>query len=277
MTEYLSSMMNTLAIIPGAGTALAGLFGLMLGSFFNVVIWRMPRGESVVWPPSRCTRCGYQIKFYENIPVLSWLLLRGKCKSCGVGISSEYPIVEALTGIVSALTITYLIRSGEAHALDFKIAFTFLTLASIPIFVIDFRHYLIPDVLTLPGMVLGLAISFLPGGLTPLQSLTGGAVAGLFLWSVGFAAGLLLKKDAMGFGDVKLIAMSGALFGLQTAMFGLIFASLLGCLVGLPMMMLRRLNENRHIPFGPYICVGVLLSALFGEQILTWYLGLLGG
>ena len=270
-------MMNTLALYPWMGTALGGLFGLMVGSFFNVVIWRMPRGESVVWPPSRCTRCGYQIKSYENIPVLSWLLLRGKCKSCGVGISSEYPIVEAVTGIVAALTITFLIRSGDLYALDFKIAFTFLTLASIPIFVIDFRHFLIPDVLTLPGILLGLGISFLPGGLTPLQSLTGGAVAGLFLWLVGFSAGLILKKDAMGFGDVKLIAMSGALFGLQTAMFGLIFASLLGCVVGLPMMLFRRLNENRHIPFGPYICVGVLLSAIFGERILAWYMGLLSG
>ena len=144
-----------------------------------------------------------------------------------------------------------------------------------PIFIIDFRHFLIPDVLTYPGMLLGLGLSFLPGGQTPLESVAGGVGAGLFLWLVGFSASLLLKKEAMGLGDVKLIAMAGALFGLQTALVGLIFASVLGCLVGLPMLLLRRLNEHRHIPFGPYICLGVMGAAFFGEALLDWYMGFL--
>lgn len=248
---------------------------MMVGSFFNVVIYRMPRGESVVWPPSRCMGCGYRIKFYENIPVLSWLLLRGKCKSCGTPLSIQYPLIEALTGLLTAAIVGYFCYFGTEHPLGFKFAVTFLVMASIPIFVIDFRHFLIPDLITYPGMLLGLGLSFIPEGLTPWQSLTGAAVSGLFLWLVGFTASLVLKKEAMGLGDVKLIAMAGALFGAPTALFGLIFASLLGCLVGLPMMLLRKLDEQRHIPFGPYICLGVFLSAFYGRTLMDWYLGLL--
>jgi leader peptidase (prepilin peptidase)/N-methyltransferase len=257
-------------------TLSAGLFGLIVGSFFNVVIYRMPLGKSVVWPPSQCTRCGYRIPFYENVPVLSWLILRGKCKSCGVGISVQYPLIEAFTGLVAALVALYFLGQGSAQPWDYKIGFAYLMLTSIPIFVIDFRHFLIPDVLTYPGILLGLGLSFLPGGLTPQQSLLGGGGAALFLWLIGFAASLLMKKDAMGLGDVKLVAMAGALFGLQTALFGLIFASFLGCLIGIPMLAWKRLDEHHHIPFGPYICVGTMLSALFGRQFLDWYLGFLG-
>jgi leader peptidase (prepilin peptidase)/N-methyltransferase len=258
-------------------TAVAGVFGLLIGSFFNVVIYRMPLGKSVVWPPSQCTRCGYRIPFYENIPVLSWLLLRGKCKSCGDTISIQYPLIEAFTGCVAAMVGAYLLGRGSDQPLDFKIGFAYLVLTAIPIFVIDFRHYLIPDVLTYPGILLGIGLSFLPGGLTPQQSVIGAGGSALFLWLVGFGASILMKKDAMGLGDVKLVAMAGALFGLQTAMFGLIFASFLGCIVGIPMLALKRLNEHHHIPFGPYICVGTMLSALFNRQFMDWYLGLLGG
>jgi leader peptidase (prepilin peptidase) / N-methyltransferase len=254
----------------------AGLFGSMVGSFFNVVIYRMPRGESVVWPASHCTHCGYRIKTYQNIPILSWLLLRGKCRSCRSPISMQYPIIEALTGVASALVMAYLIRGGAEFPWDFKVGLAYLALTSIPIFIIDFRHYLIPDVLTLPGIVLGLLISFLPGGLSPWQSLLGGAGAGFFLWLVGYAASLLLKKDAMGLGDVKLIAMAGCLFGLQVSLFGLIFASVLGCVAGLPMLLLKKLDEQHHIPFGPYICLGVMIAALFGTDLMDWYWGLVG-
>lgn len=255
--------------------SLAGLFGLMLGSFFNVIIYRMPRGESVVWPPSHCTGCGYRIRAYENIPVISWILLKGRCRSCGSGISVQYPLVEALTGLLSVSVAGHFLTFGAEHDLGFKLAAAWLVLASIPIFVIDFRHFLIPDVINFPGMVIGLALSFLPGGISPEDSLLGGVGAGLFLWLVGFSASKLLKKEAMGFGDVKLIAMGGALFGLRTALTGLIFASVLGTLVGIPMLLLRRLNEHRHIPFGPYICLGLLAAAFLGDALLTWYLGLL--
>jgi leader peptidase (prepilin peptidase)/N-methyltransferase len=262
-------------IPPLLGTIFGGIFGLMVGSFFNVVIYRMPRGESVVWPPSRCMGCGYQIRFYENVPVFAWLLLRGKCKSCGIPLSVQYPLVEAITGVVAALCAWFFLTIGAELPLDFKIGLTFLALASIPIFVIDFRHFLIPDLLTYPGILLGLGLAFIPGGQTPLDSLIGAAGAGGFLWGVGFIASKLLKKEAMGLGDVKLIAMSGALFGASTAFMGLIFASILGTLVGLPMMLLRRLDEHRHIPFGPYICIGVILAAFYGGLVLEWYVNLI--
>jgi leader peptidase (prepilin peptidase)/N-methyltransferase len=262
-------------IPPLFGTIVAGLFGLMAGSFFNVVIYRMPRGESVVWPPSRCMNCGYRIPFYLNVPVLAWLLLRGKCKSCATPLSVQYPLIEALTGALAASVAAFFLYRNDGYALDFQIGMAWLVLASVPIFVIDFRHFLIPDLMTYPGILLGLGLSFLPGGLTPQQSFTGAAGAGLFLWLIGFAASLLLKKEAMGLGDVKLVAMSGALFGIQTALFGLIFASVLGCLVGVPMMIMRKLNESRHIPFGPYICVGTVFAAFFGQEALAWYLRLI--
>lgn len=253
---------------------LAGIFGLMAGSFFNVVIYRMPRGESVVWPPSKCQSCGYRIPFYLNIPVFAWIFLGGKCKSCGAPISAQYPLIEAFTGLVAAGLAAFFAYALPGADLDFRIGFSFLVLASIPIFVIDFRHFLIPDLLTYPGMLLGLALSFLPGGMGPAQSLIGAFGAGGLLWGIGFAASLALKKEAMGLGDVKLVAMTGALFGIRIALFGLIFASVLGCLVGVPMLLLRRLNESRHIPFGPYICVGTALAAFFAAPVLDWYLNL---
>ena len=264
-----------LPIPPPLLIALAGLFGMMAGSFFNVVIYRMPRGESVVWPPSRCQDCGYSIPFYLNVPVFAWLALRGRCKSCRAPISAQYPLIEALTGALAAGLAAFFLYGFTDADPGFAIAFAYLVLASVPIFVIDFRHFLIPDLLTYPGIALGLALSFLPGGIEPRQSLIGAAGAGAFLWSLGFAASLILKKEAMGLGDVKLVAMAGALFGIRVALFGLIFASVLGCLVGVPMLLLRRLNESRHIPFGPYICLGTALAAFYGEPFLAWYMGLL--
>jgi len=267
--------MDPLPYPPWALILLAGTYGLIVGSFFNVVIHRMPLGQSVVWPPSQCPCCGYRIRFLQNIPLFSWILLRGKCKSCGTGISAQYPLVEGITGLAAALAAVYFMGAGYGHDLGFKIGATYLVLASIPIFVIDFRHYLIPDMLTYPGILLGLGLSFLPGGVGALQSLLGAGGAALFLWLVGYVASLLLKKEAMGLGDVKLVAMAGSLFGLQTAMLGLIVASFLGCLVGLPLLALRRLDAHHHIPFGPYICLGMLVSAFMGNGFLDWYLGFL--
>jgi leader peptidase (prepilin peptidase) / N-methyltransferase len=255
--------------------ALATLLGLMAGSFFNVVIYRMPRGESVVWPPSKCPSCGYRIPFYLNMPVFAWLLLRGKCGSCRAPISAQYPLIEALTGAMAGGLAAFFAYVLPGADLGFMLAFAYLALASIPIFVIDIRHFLIPDLLTYPGILIGLGLSFLPGGITPAQSLIGAAGAGGLLWLIGFAASLLLKKEAMGLGDVKLTAMAGAMFGLQTALFGLMFASVLGCIVGVPVLLSRKLNESRHIPFGPFICLGTALAAFYGAPFLDWYLGLL--
>ncbi len=250
---------------------LAALFGAMIGSFFNVVIHRMPRGESVVFPPSRCPKCGHRIRPWENIPVLSWLWLRGRCAQCRAGIGIQYPLVEAVTGAWAALLAWDLLRHPQPAGA--AIVFVYFALCAIPIAVIDLRHYLIPDILTLPGMGIALMASFLPAGIKPWESALGLVGPGLLLWSIGTLASRMLKKDAMGFGDVKLLALAGASFGWKPALLGLVIASFLGATVGLPLLLTRRLNPDRHIPFGPFLCVGALLAARFGEKFLAWFWG----
>ncbi len=250
----------------------AFVFGSLVGSFFNVVIYRMPRNQSVAWPPSHCVRCDYRIRFYDNIPVLSWLLLGGKCRSCRAPIGRIYPVIELITGVTATVTVAWVFtRPLDA---GFSIALVYLALVSIPILVIDLRHYLIPDLFTYPGMALGLAISLLPNGLEFSESLIGLVGAGGCLWLVGFAAGKLLRKEAMGLGDVKLLAMAGALFGLNITLLGLLLASILGCLIGIPLLLVRKPGTSNHIPFGPFICAGILLAALAGDKIWTWYFNL---
>lgn len=255
---------------------MAMVLGALVGSFFNVVVYRFPIGLSVIWPPSRCPVCERGIRPLENIPVLSWIFLRGRCAGCQTRISLEYPLVEATTSLTAGLLTAYLVFYMPLAPWDFRIGLLYLGLVSIPITLIDIRHYLIPDMLDLTGLVLGLALAFLPGGLTPLDSFLGAAISGGFLWSVGFVAERLLKKEAMGLGDVKLIAMCGALFGLGDTMLGLLFASFLGTLVGLPLLWLGRLGETKHLPFGPFICAGVLLSVMAGSPLVNAYWNLWG-
>ena len=247
----------------------AVIFGSMLGSFFNVVIYRMPRGESIVLPASRCPSCGYKIRPWENFPVLAWIMLRGRCSQCRVPISIQYPLVEAACGAWAGLLAWDMSRNpipiGSALVLFY------FGLCAVPITIIDLRHYLIPDALTLTGLVFAVATSFLPGGLTPWESLGGMVISGVSLWALGTIMGKVLKKDAMGFGDVKLLALMGACFGWQTSMLALGAASVLGSLAGIPWLFLRGKNPERHIPFGPFLCLGALLANRFGHSVLEWY------
>ncbi len=249
---------------------LAAILGSMVGSFFNVVIYRMPRGESIVTPPSRCPVCQHRIKPWENIPLFSWLLLRGKCSGCQTKIGMQYPLIEALTGLTAALLTWDIIV--HPNPIGTNIVYLYFALCLIPIVIIDFRHYLIPDALTLTGIPIALAASFLPNSrLLPWESLFGFLISGFFLWGIGALASWLLKKEAMGFGDVKLLALAGACFGWQSALIGLGIASILGTLFGLPMLWLKRLNQERHIPFGPFLCLGALLAFRFQEPIYNWF------
>ncbi len=251
----------------------AFLFGSLIGSFFNVVIYRMPRGQSVAWPPSHCVKCDYRIRFYDNIPVISWLLLRGKCRSCRTPIGWIYPLVELFTAATAVAVAAWVL--SHDYPPDFVVALFFFTLVSVPILVIDLRHFLIPDLFTFPGMALGLGLSLYPGGISFAESLMGGAGAGGLLWLVGFAAEKALRKEAMGLGDVKLLAMAGTLFGLKAALLGLVFASFLGCLLGIPFLLIRGRTASNHIPFGPFICAGVLIAVLAGDKIWAWYFSLM--
>jgi len=251
---------------------LSGCAGLILGSFFNVIIFRVPRGESIVFPGSHCPSCQKTLKSIDNIPVFSWIFLGGKCRYCSTPISLQYPIIEALTGVVSsALTIIYLKTSLIQELPHFLSLFT-LSLFTIPFIVLDNRHNILPNLLTYSGAAIGLILSFIPGGINISQSAAGFFFTSIGLWLFGFIIGKILRKDAMGLGDVKLVAMTGALFGFPTALLGIITGSFLGLLLYLPLMFLGKKSGNPEIPFGPYICVGTLTVSLLGisfETILT--------
>ncbi|MCL2219132.1 MAG: prepilin peptidase [Chitinispirillia bacterium] len=257
--------------------AILAFSGLCAGSFFNVLIWRIPRSESIAWPPSHCTGCGGKIKGYDNIPVVSYLILGGKCRYCKVRISPIYPLVEVLTA--AALVGFWILLDITIRQPWYMNIVPALQLASlvllIPIAVIDIRHYIIPDRFTLVFLALSLGAAFIPGGLSPIQSLLGLLAGGGSLFLMGVIGTYLLKKgDAMGMGDVKLMAWFGALFGAQAALLGIAFGALLGSVAGGVMILLKKLGDEHRIPFGPFLGAGTAVALFFGDPLLQWYLGL---
>jgi len=258
----------------------AGLFGLILGSFFNVVIWRVPRGESIVRPGSHCPGCGRPIKPWHNIPVISYLFLGGRCASCRKRISVEYPIVELLTCVAAVAVWHGLLWPAITQGLPLwriieQSMWAVALLSMIPVFFIDLHHYIIPDSISVTGFAVSLLLSFMPGGITPLQSLIGVLTGAGFFLILGKGAELLLKKDeALGGGDIKLLAFLGALWGWKGAAMVIIFGSLLGSVVGVAMLITRKLNQEHKIPFGPFLAAAAWISVFWGEPIARWYLGL---
>ncbi len=258
---------------------LIGAGGLCIGSFFNVLIFRIPRGESIVWPASHCTSCGHQLSALENIPVISYLFLRGKCRSCGKSISPVYPAIELLTALAA---VFFWNAAGFNFDLPwFRNIVPILRYASlvllIPISAIDIRHYIIPDRFTIPFLGLALALSFLPGQLSPLQSLLGMLAGGGTLFLLGLVGTFILKKgDAMGFGDVKLMAYLGALWGVKAVLLGMVFGAFLGSLTGGILILARKLDNDHRIPFGPFLGAGLVIAVFAGDWLLKAYLNLLG-
>ncbi|MFP4164000.1 MAG: prepilin peptidase [Chitinispirillaceae bacterium] len=258
---------------------LIGMAGLCLGSFFNVLIWRIPREESVVWPSSHCTVCGHKLGAAENIPLFSYLFLKGKCKSCKEKISPVYPIVELLTA--AAFVLFWNTVEFSASMPWYRNIIPALRLSSlillIPVSAIDLRHYIIPDRFTLPLLGLGLVLSIVPHHLSPLQSFLGALSGGGALLIMGLIGTYILKKgEAMGMGDVKLMACMGALWGVKIALLGIMFGALLGSIAGVVMMLSRKLDDDHRIPFGPFLGAGVVIAIFWGEQLLNAYLNLLG-
>jgi leader peptidase (prepilin peptidase)/N-methyltransferase len=282
-----SSVSVWLAVPAGIWALLAGALGLTLGSFFNVVVYRVPLGKSVVSPPSACPSCGNFIAWYDNVPVLSWLLLRGKCRHCGLGISIQYPLIELGTGLATAAAVLLTAQGwGGAGWLDgaalrtlrvvdpgLTVALVLLVLATFPVVVTDLRSFLIPDVVVLPGAVLGLAASFLPGGVAPVQSLIGAAAPAFGLWLFAKLISRVLGREAMGFGDVKLVAFFGALLGPWGALLSIVFGSLLGTLVIAPLQALGKREKGAELPFGPFLYLGAYVAFAFGRSLWNWYLG----
>jgi len=241
--------------------ALAGVVGLLLGSFLNVCTLRWPVDESVVRPPSHCPECGMQIRWFDNVPLLSYAVLRGKCRSCGTGISIQYPVVELATGLVWAGAFLQHGLSVEG----FRGA-VFLTIL-LGIAITDARFYIIPDQFSLGGGVLGLALAPLAGGLTLVQALLGALVGFGALWGVAKFGTWLFKKEAMGGGDLKMMGMVGAFLGIPGVLLTLFLGALLGSLIFGPISW----KTGKLVPFGIFLAVGAAVSYGWGDALIAWY------
>jgi leader peptidase (prepilin peptidase)/N-methyltransferase len=247
-----------------AALVVVGAVGLVVGSFNNVLIYRLPRGESVVWPRSRCPACGHKLGWWENIPLLSFAILGGRCSSCRARISWRYPLVEAVTAV--CVVYAYL-RHGLTWEGAASAAFSVLL---VPVVFIDLEHRIIPDRITLPGIALGLALAFARGGAPGLWlALLAGLGAGTF-----FLAVAILSKGGMGGGDIKLAAMMGAFTDPPRVLLGVFLAILAGGLVGLAALASGRKRRKDAIPFGPFLALGGFVGAEWGRDLLAWYLAL---
>ncbi len=242
------------------------LTGLCIGSFLNVVIYRVPRDKKFWAGRSVCPSCDNQLKWYHNVPVLSWLFLRGKCGFCGERISFRYPLVELINAAA------YLYFFWEL-GLTFEFAvFAFLSSALLTIFYIDLDFQIIPDMITIPGAALGLAVSFLPGGIGIVPSLIGFLVGGGSLFLVAELGERLFKKEAMGGGDIKMAAMLGAFLGWQKVLFVFLSSAVIGLAVSMVVMIFSaKLRESRMIPFGPFIALAAMVAIIWGDQLIALY------
>lgn len=241
--------------------ALAGAFGLVLGSFLNVCTLRWPTDASVVHPPSHCPACGAAIHWYDNVPLVSYLILRGRCRSCGVFISPQYPLVELATGLVWAGSFLHFGLTVEALR-----GALFLTIL-LGIAVSDARFYIIPDEFSLGGTVLGLLLAPFPGGVSITQALLGAGVGFGLLWVVAQAGSWLFKKDAMGGGDLKMMALVGAFLGIPGVLLTLFLGALLGSVVFGPIAW----KTGKLVPFGIFLAAGAAVSYGWGDQLVGWY------
>jgi len=247
----------------------AFLFGSLVGSFLNVCIHRLPREESIVFPSSHCPACQVPIRPWDNIPILSFLLLHGRCRACGQPIAWRYPLVEGLTALLFAATVSrFGVTPLAATLLVFVAALTVITF-------IDLDHQIIPNIITLPGIPLGLLASLVVGG-PPLLDRIIGALAGAgFLYLVLFYGSAFYGQDAMGEGDLNLIAMVGAFLGWRGVVVTILVGCLSGSTIGLALIGLGRLRRREHIPFGPFLGLGALVALFFGDRLVALYLALL--
>ena len=280
---------NVVAVPLPVACTLAGILGAVIGSFLNVVIHRVPREQSIVLPSSKCPKCRAEIKAYDNIPVVSYLILRGRCRSCGVSISPRYPAVEALTGLLFAAVAWH---DGLSYALAFDLAFV---AAMIALIFIDAEHMILPNAITYPGVLFALLTRLLlpclvsPAHFDDLPQLLaafprlplwavsligaamGAVVGGGSLWLMGFLWEKLRGIEAMGFGDVKMMLMVGAFLGWRLTILTILMGALSGSLAGIAMMYKRGRNLQMMLPFGIFLGIGAIISFLVGSRIIAWY------
>jgi len=261
MTAMLDQLPPALAI------AIVSAFGAIVGSFLNVVIYRVPLGKSIVWPASACTKCGRELLWYENVPVASWLVLRGRCRTCATPISFQYPLIEAITAAMFGLAWWYY---GPGVLLASRLLFG---CALIVLFAIDLEYHLLPNVITLPGIVVGFALSFFtePGW---IASLIGLLVGGGVLYAIAEGYYRIRHEEGLGMGDVKMLSMIGAFLGWRLTLLTLMLASVSGTIIGVLLIVTRRGGMKYALPFGTFLALGAAAAASVGPALLEWYLGL---
>jgi leader peptidase (prepilin peptidase)/N-methyltransferase len=243
------------------------LLGLSIGSFLNVVIYRLPLGKSIIRPGSACPSCGHTIPFYLNIPLISYIMLRGKCKYCGEGISPRYLFVELVSAVVG---LGYFFWLGASWQF---LAYTVLTLALLAVFLIDLEHYIIPDQITYPGIVIGLAFSLVNPDISILGSVLGMVIGGGGLLLIALLGDWLFKKESMGGGDIKLAAMLGAFLGWEKVLFVFVAASVIGLVASIfALYFSKSVRESRRIPFGPFLAAAAVTAIIIGDYLIKLYI-----
>ena len=246
--------------------SLATVFGACVGSFLNVCIVRIPRGESLLWPASRCTSCLRSLSWYENIPVLSWLALAGRCRTCRAQVSWMYPAVETVTAL------TFLSGYLLYGLTPLAVVRVLFACALIVLFVTDLQHKILPNVITLPGIAVGFACSlFLAPGWR--DSLLGIVAGGGVLFAIAETYYRVRGEDGLGMGDVKLLGMIGAFLGWKLVLLTLVLASFTGSIFGVALIVLGRGNMKYALPFGTFLAVGAIVAAIWGTPIVDWYFG----
>lgn len=246
---------------------LSVIAGLIVGSFLNVCIYRLPRRESLNWPASRCTACERPLAWYENVPIVSWIALRGRCRTCGAAVSIMYPLVELSTALVFAGAV---LVYDVTPLMVVRVVFA---CALIVLFAIDLRHRILPNVITLPGTAAGFVASlFLPPGW--VSSLMGIVAGGGVLFAIAEIYYRTRGREGLGMGDVKMLAMIGAFLGWPHMLLSLVVASFSGSLVGLVLIASRRGGMQAALPFGTFLALGAIVAAVAGDAILAWYVSL---
>ncbi len=240
--------------------------GTCIGSFLNVCIYRLPAQKSVVHPGSACPSCQTPIRFYDNIPILSYLIIKGRCRHCKAPIAIRYPLIELMGGLI-ALCIA--LKFGLTLS---SLAYFIFATALLVITFIDIDHQIIPNEISLPGIPIGFAVSFFIPEVTPIESLIGILAGGGGLWAVATIYLMLTRREGMGFGDVKLLGMVGAFIGWKGVIVTIFAASAIGTLVGVAAMLKSRKDMKMAIPFGPFLSIGAMIYLFFGDMLINWYI-----
>ena len=248
-------------------TIVSFIMGAVLGSFFNVCIYRIPNKQSIVNPPSHCYNCNNRLKSLDLVPILSWTLLRGKCRYCGQKISPRYALVELLTGILFVLV--YRVYGYNTITLYYLLLVSLLLIITF----IDLDHYIIPDELIIFGSI----FNIIGKGISIKDSLLGGLICGGGMLALIYLIELIIKKDVMGGGDIKLFGMVGLFLGIKLGLLTILLSVYVGAIYGVATIIYSKIKKkefNSMIPYGPFISVGALISILYGTNIINWYIGL---